>query len=109
MAGNRSFKDYVAERFYNEMFATVQSYISDNYDNLDLRLYRVQNIGGIELSDVEVKFVSVNDLPDMKIEFDVAIEAGFEVRESNDHGLWPECRRNGGDPFGQLIDKEIPW
>ena len=85
MAGNRSFKDYVAERFYNEMFATVQSYISDNYDNLDLRLYRVQNIGGIELSDLEVKFVSVNDLPDMKIEFDVAVEAEFEVRESDYH------------------------
>lgn len=77
LAGNRSFR-LCGRRFYNEMFATVQSYISDNYDNLDLRLYRVQNIGGIELSDVEVKFVSVNDLPDMKIEFDVAIEAGFE-------------------------------
>ena len=68
------------KRFYNEMFATVQSYISDNYDTLDLRLYRVQNIGGIELSDIEVKFVSVNDLSDMKIEFDVAVEAEFEVR-----------------------------
>lgn len=85
MAGNRSFKDYVADRFYNELFTAIQSYISDNYDNLDLRLYRVRNIGGIELSDVEVKFVSVNDLPDMKIEFDVAVEAEFEVRESDYH------------------------
>lgn len=85
MAGNRSFKDYVADRFYNEMFATLQSYISDNYDDLDLRLYRVRKIGGIELSDVEVKFVSVNDLTDMKIEFDVAVEAELEVRESDYH------------------------
>lgn len=67
------------------MFATLQSYISDNYDDLDLRLYRVRKIGGIELSDVEVKFVSVNDLPDMKIEFDVAVEAELEVRESDYH------------------------
>lgn len=44
MAGNRSFKDYVADRFYNELFTAIQSYISDNYDNLDLRLYRVRNI-----------------------------------------------------------------
>ncbi|MEI3613531.1 hypothetical protein [Pseudogracilibacillus sp. SO30301A] len=85
MAGNRSFKEYVADRFYNEMFATIQSYISDNYDDLDLRLYRVRDIGGIELSDIEVKFVSVNDLPDMKIEFDIAVEAEFEVRESDYH------------------------
>lgn len=85
MAGNSSFKDYVADRFYNELFTAIQSYISDNYDDLDLRLYRVRNIGGIELSDIEVKFVSVNDLPDMKIEFDVAVEAEFEVRESDYH------------------------
>ena len=85
MAGNRSFKDYVADRFYNEIFAAIQSYTTDNYDDLDLRLYRVRNIGGIELSDIEVKFVSVNDLPDMKIEFDVVVEAELEVRESDYH------------------------
>jgi len=85
LAGNRSFKDYVADRFYNEMFVAIQSYISDNYDDLDLRLYKVRNIGSIELSDIEVKFVSVNDLPDMKIEFDIALEAEFEVRESDYH------------------------
>ncbi|KYG28201.1 XRE family transcriptional regulator [Alkalihalobacillus trypoxylicola] len=85
MAGNRSFTNYVADRFYNEMFATIQSYIEENYDSLDLRLYKVQNIGGIELSDIEVKFVSVNDLPDMKIKFDVVIEAELGVRESDYH------------------------
>ncbi len=83
MAGNRSFKDYVADRFYNKMFAAIQGYTEENYDGLDLRLHRVRNIGGIELSDIEVKFVSVNDLPDMKIKFDIVIEAELEVRESN--------------------------
>lgn len=85
MAGNRSFKDYVADRFYNEIFAAIQSYTTDNYDDLDLKLYRVRNIGGIELSDIEVKFVSVNDLPGMKIEFDVVVETELEVRESDYH------------------------
>lgn len=85
LAGNRSFKDYVADRFYNEIFAAIQSYTTDNYDDLDLKLYRVRNIGGIELSDIEVKFVSVNDLPGMKIEFDVVVETELEVRESDYH------------------------
>ncbi len=85
MGSNRSFTDYVANRFYNELFVAIQNYVTENNDNLDLRLYRVQNIGGIELSDIEVKFVSVSDLPDMKIEFDVAIEAELEVRESDYH------------------------
>lgn len=85
MGSNRSFTDYVANRFYNELFAAIQNYVTENNDNLDLRLYRVKNIGGIELSDIEVKFVSVSDLPDMKIEFDVAVEAELEVRESDYH------------------------
>ena len=31
MGGNRSFKEYVADRFENELFVTIQSYIADNY------------------------------------------------------------------------------
>ena len=85
MGSNRSFTDYVADRFYNELFAAIQNYTECNYDALDLRLYRVRNIGGIGLSDIEVKFVSVSDLPDMKIEFDIAVEAELEARESDYH------------------------
>jgi len=85
LAGNRSFKDYVVDRFENELFAAIQSYIEDNYDDLDLQLYKVRSIGGIELSDIEIKFVSVNDLPGMKIEFDVVVEADLVVRESDYH------------------------
>jgi hypothetical protein len=85
VANNRSFKDYVADRFYNEIFAAIQAYATDNCEDLDLQLYRVRNIGGIELLDIEVKFISVNDLPDMQIEFDVAVEAELEVREADYH------------------------
>lgn len=85
MGINRSFTDYVASRFYNELFAYIKDYTEENCSNLDLRLYKVRNIGGVELSDIEVKFLAVNDLPDMKIEFDVAVEAELEVRESDYH------------------------
>lgn len=85
IATNRSFRDYVADRFENELFIAIQSYITDNQENLNLRLYKVRNIGGIELSDIEVKYISVSDLPDMKIEFDVVVEAELEARESDHH------------------------
>lgn len=113
LAGNRSLKDYVAERFYNEIFSTVQTYATDNCEDLDLRLYRVRNIGSIELSDVDVKFVSVNDLPDMKIEFDIAVEADFEIRESDYHYDESEnCRQwfmleCSGDLYCNLDDFSI--
>jgi len=85
MSGNRSFKDYVADRFYNDLFTAIKDYVEEDYNNLDLQLYRVRNIGGVELLDIEVKFLSVNNLPDMKIEFDVVLETELEVRESDYH------------------------
>lgn len=85
MASNHSFKEYVADRYEDEIFSAVQSFIVENDEALDLRLYKVRNIGGIELSDIEVKFVSVNDLPDMKIEFEVVVIAELEVQESDYH------------------------
>lgn len=85
VATNRSFKEYVADRFENELFSAIENYVTENQDNLDLRLYKVRNIGGIEVSDTDVKYVSVNDLPEMKIEFEVVMEAELEVRESDHH------------------------
>lgn len=85
LAGNRSFTDYVADRFYNELYATVGSYIEKNREKLDLNLRRVHNMGEVSLSDIEVKSVSVNDLPGMGIEFDVILDAEIEVTEGDYH------------------------
>lgn len=85
MAANRSFTDYVSSRFYNEFYSAVEKYIEENPDNLDLDLKNVKQIGGISLSEVEVKFVSVKDLPELKIEFDVIVDAEIEVTEGDYH------------------------
>lgn len=85
MAANRSFTDYVSSRFYNEFYSAIEKYIEENPDNLDLDLKNVKQIGGISLSEVEVKFVSVRDLPELKIEFDVIVEAEIGVDEGDYH------------------------
>jgi hypothetical protein len=85
MAGNRSFTDYVANRFYNELYATVESYIEKNREKLDLHLRKVHNMGEVLLLDIEVKSVSVNDLQGMEIEFDVILDAEIEVVEGDYH------------------------
>ena len=54
-----SFKDYVADRFYNELHDGIQ--IKENPHNLDLNLYRVQDINEIELTDIRVVFVDDHD------------------------------------------------
>lgn len=85
MARQRSFTSYIADRFNNELFAAINDYAEINSDNLNLRLYQVNKIGEIEVSDITVKFVSVNDLPGSEIEFEVAIDAEFDVREADYH------------------------
>lgn len=66
-----SFTEYVADRFYNEMFSAVRSYAIQNKDSLNLYSRVVQNIRYIELSDIKVVNVFVNNQPDPKIAFDV--------------------------------------
>ncbi|WP_296972578.1 helix-turn-helix transcriptional regulator [Tepidanaerobacter sp. EBM-38] len=85
MVGNRSFTDYVRSRFYNELYSAIEVYVEENVDSLDLDLRNVRNVGEVFLTDMEIKFVSVNDLPDMKIEFDVVVEAEIEVTEGDYH------------------------
>lgn len=113
MGGNRSFTDYVASRFYNEFYSAIEKYIEENLDNLDLNLRNVKNMGQVSLSDIEVKSVSVNDLPYMKIEFDVILDAEIEVAEGDYHyDDFDQCNqwfllRCSGDLDSGLDDFEI--
>lgn len=50
MSRERSFKDYVVDRFYNELYDGIQELIKENPHDLDLKLYRVQDIDEIELT-----------------------------------------------------------
>ncbi|WP_350343255.1 transcriptional regulator [Proteinivorax tanatarense] len=85
MAANRSFTDYVSSRFYNEFYSATEKYIEKNPDNLHLDLKNVKHIGEISLSEVEVKFVSVRDFPELNIEFDVIVDAEIVVNEGDYH------------------------
>ena len=113
MAQKLSFKEYISQRFYDNFFCAIKEYLDDNIDSIDLRLYKVRNIESLELLDIEVKFVSVNDLPDMAIEFDVAIEAEISVREADYHyDETEECQQwfmihGNGDISKKLNDFEI--
>lgn len=85
MARGRSFTEYVASRFYNELYSAIQCYIKDNEKGLNWNLRKVRNIGEISLSDFDIKSISINDLPDMKIQFDVIADAEIEVSEGDYH------------------------
>lgn len=83
MSKDRSFTEYVSNRFYNEIFDAVSDYVVSNTEKLDVRSYVVRDFDTAVLSDITIKQVGVDDLPDMKIAFDVILEAEIEVSVSN--------------------------
>ena len=83
MPRERSFKDYVADRFYNELYGGIQEFIKDHPRELELKLYRVRDIDEIELSDIRVVFVDVHDQLGTGISFDVAVDADIETIEED--------------------------
>jgi len=82
---DRSFTDYVRSRFFNECYLALEGYVEENKDSLELELRNVRNVGEVSLTDMNVKSVWINDLPGMKLEFDVVVEGEIEITEGNYH------------------------
>lgn len=85
MAQTRSFKEYVANRFYNDLFAAVSGFLCENRQNLNVSSRVVRTVDDVELSDITVKHVYIGNLPGMKIAFDILLEAEIEISETDRH------------------------
>jgi len=71
--------------FYNELWEAVSGYLEQNCISLNVFSRSVHTIDHAELSDINVKCVYVENLPGMKIAFDVILEAEFEISETDRH------------------------
>lgn len=85
MRQNRSFKEYIANRFYNQFCDVASNYIEEYLSNLELHSRSVSNINTASVSDLAVKSVSVDNLPDMAIAFDMVLEVEVDISECNRH------------------------
>lgn len=85
MAQTRSFKEYVANRFYNDLCAAVSGFLDENHQNLNISSRFVRTVDGVELSDITVKHVYIDNAPGMKITFDVLLEAEIVISEADRH------------------------
>lgn len=83
MGLEHSFTNYVKEKYYNELFEALQDFITDQVENLELRLNVVEEIDEVNLSDIEIKQIYIEDLPGTKIDFDILLEAHIEVSDIN--------------------------
>ena len=84
MAQSRSFQEYVKNNLDNQMWKAIEDFLSSvDPSTLDLRLNRVQHVGGIELYDKDLQFIDVSDLPGLAIEFDVDMDATLIVYDED--------------------------
>lgn len=113
MEVNHSFTGYIAKRFDNDFWAVAEQYLNDNQDALSVKIRYLHRAGEFEISDVKVEHVWVEDLPEMKIQFDVALSVWYEIEEGNHHYddsedniIWVMARCRG-DLDNNLDDFEV--
>ena len=78
---DRSFKEYIYNRFYDNFFTAVNSFMIPRRKSIDFSSRVVSDVDFAELSDIKIKCVWVDDREDMSIAFDVVIEAEVYIKE----------------------------
>ena len=85
MAAGRSFTEFVKNKCYNGLYHAAEEFVDSDWQSLDLYSRHVHRIGTVELVDATIQRVYVSDLPEMRVQFDVALELEIEVREGDYH------------------------
>lgn len=82
---DRSFTEYVKHTFDNQFWKASEDWYEDNKDSVEVDESILHKIGELEIERVTVQYVWVEDAPDMRIRFDVAVEVEFTVAEGDYH------------------------
>ena len=85
MATGRSFAEYVKSKCYNGLYSEAESFVCNRSDELNLWSHKVHNIGSIDFIDATIRRVYIQDLPDMRVAFDVAMELDLKIHERAYH------------------------
>ena len=76
-----SFREYVKQRFYNDLYEAAENYVLADYDELYLPTKHVVNIGRVELQDASIERVFVSDLPGSRVSIDVVMSLDLTLFE----------------------------
>ena len=82
---DRSFKEYIGSRFYDQFFNAIKSYVIQNRRNIELSSRTVSSPDYAEFSDFTIKSVGIDDRDGMEVAFDVLVEAEVYVKEHHRH------------------------
>ena len=82
---NRSFKEYISNRFYDKFFSALKSFVIQNRRYIEQNCHTISNVDYAELYDFTIKSVGIDDRDGMEIAFDVIVEAEINVKEHFRH------------------------
>lgn len=82
---SRSFKEYVANRFEDELYSAVEKFILADRFNSEFTTKKINYPTSTEIDKIRILSVTVNDLPEMRIEFIVTLEAQVNLYVSGNH------------------------
>lgn len=85
MSTSRSFAEYIKMKCYNALYAAAEQYVNDHWQSLNLYTKHIRRIGTVELVDATIQRVYVQDLPGMRVAFDVGLELELIVKEGDYH------------------------
>ncbi|MCC2735758.1 hypothetical protein LK488_16590, partial [Fusicatenibacter saccharivorans] len=85
MATGRSFAEYVKSKCYSGLYKAAEDYVEREWESLPIYTKKVYKIGEIDLVDATIQRVYVEDLPGMRVKFDVGLELELEVKEHDYH------------------------
>jgi len=83
MVETHSLESYIKAKYYDKIFDAVCNYVEAHKNGLELRLHHVVNISEVEVSEIDIRTVNVSDCPEMKIKFDILVQAELYVRGQN--------------------------
>ena len=86
MTRNCSFKEYITNRFYNDIFDEVSKYIvrSEDVVRSQLKSYSIYQFEKPVLSKLEVRSIYIEDQPNMQISFDIVVNAEIVDKDDAD-------------------------
>lgn len=85
MTQNRSFKDYIKQKFDNEIWAVAETFLNNNTSYIKSLVSKLHRPGDIEITEVQIEHVWVEDQEDMRINFELALSVVFNIQEGDYH------------------------
>ena len=98
MAAIQSFRGFIENRYYEEIYNTLSGHVADNPSKLDLYSNRIKQPDEAELLEMNIRRIDVLDTPGDEVLFDVIVttevfiaETVSRNRETDDKEQWFRC------------------